>query len=98
MALEWEIATWRQYRKALPTDEDREAFDTVMDLCRGLASAGSNATNPILFEPMMVSAVVALQKKLTLLEYRLMDAIWRQVCSQQPLRDEAQAIKSEAPT
>ena len=84
MALEFEIATWKQYRKALPTDEDREAFDTVMDLCRGLASAGSNATNPILFEPLMVSAVGALQKKLTLLEYRMMDAIWRQVCNQQP--------------
>ena len=95
--MEFEIATWKQYRKALPTDEDREAFDTVMDLCRGLASAGSNATNPILFEPMMVSALVALQK-LILLEYRMMDAIWRQVCSQRPLRDEAQAIKSEAPT
>jgi hypothetical protein len=98
MALEFEIATWKPYRKALPTDEDREAFDTVMDLCRGLASAGSNATNPILFEPMMVSAVVALQKKLIQLEYRLMDAIWRQVCKQQPLGDEAQAIKSEATT
>jgi len=74
MALEFEIATWRQYRKALPTEEDREAFDTVMDLCRGLASAGSNATNPILFEPMMVSAVVALQRKLTNLEEKLAKA------------------------
>ena len=98
MALEFEIATWKAYRKALPTDEDSEAFDVVMDLCRGLASAGSNATNLILFEPMMVSAVVALQKKLIQLEYRIMDAIWRQVCSQQPLGDESQAIKSETPT
>ena len=95
--MEFEIATWRQYREALPTDEDREAFDVVMDLCRGLASAGSNATNPILFEPMMVSALVALQK-LILLEYRMMDAIWRQVCKQQPLAGEGQAINSEAPT
>ena len=71
MALEFVIATWKPYRKSLPTDEDREAFDAVMDLCRGLASAGSNATNPILFEPMMVSAVVALQKKLIGLEQRL---------------------------
>ena len=98
MALEFEVATWRQYRKALPTEEDREAFDVVMDLCRGLASAGSNATNPILFEPMMVSAVVALQKKLDRLEYRLMEAIWRQVCRHQPLAGEGQAIKSEAAT
>ena len=96
MALEFEVATWRQYRKALPTEEDREAFDVVMDLCRVLASAGSNATNPILFEPMMVSAVVALQK-LDRLEYRLMDAIWRQICRQQPLAGEGQATKSEAP-
>ena len=104
MALEFEIATWRAYRKALPTDEDREAFDTVMDMCRSFASAGSNATNPILFEPMVVSIVVALQKNLTRLEYRLMAAIWRQVCNEQPAgtppksQIEGQAIKCETAT
>jgi hypothetical protein len=98
MALEWEIASWREYRKALPTEEEREAFDTLMDTCRYFASAGSNATNPILFEPMIVSAVVGLQKELTRLEYRLMDAIWRQVCKTQPVGTEAQAINSKNTT
>ena len=80
MALEDEICRWKGFAKTLRT-EDKEAFDTLMDACRSLASAGSNATQPILFEPMLISIVVDLQKKMSRLEKRL-DAVTQH--SQQP--------------
>jgi len=70
MALEDEICRWKGFAKTLRT-EDKAAFDEVMDACRNLASAGSNATQPILFEPMIISIVVDLQKKMSRLEKRL---------------------------
>jgi hypothetical protein len=73
MALEDEIRRWDGFAKALRV-EDREAFDTLMDACRIYASAGSNATQPILFESMMISMLLFQQKKILWLEKRL-DAI-----------------------
>ena len=70
MAIEDEIRRWKGFEKALRT-EDREAFEAVMDACRSYASAGSNATQPILFEPMVISILVSLQKKITRLEKKL---------------------------
>jgi hypothetical protein len=73
MALEDEIRRWDGFAKTLRV-EDREAFDTLMDACRIYASAGSNATQPILFESMMISMLLFQQKKILRLEKRL-DAI-----------------------
>ena len=73
MALEDEIHRWKGFSKALRT-EDKEAFDTLMDACRLFASAGSNATQPILFEPMVISILLFQQKKLHRLE-KALDAI-----------------------
>jgi len=73
MALEDEIRRWDGFAKALRV-EDREAFDTLMDACRIYASAGSNATQPILFESMMISMLLFQQKKILRLEKRI-DAI-----------------------
>ena len=67
MALEDEIQRWNGFANAL-RKEDKEAFDTLMDACRNHASAGSNATQPILFEPMIISMLVSKQKKITQLE------------------------------
>ncbi len=67
MALEEEISRWKGFQKALRT-EDREAFEAVMDACRNLASAGSNATQPILFEPMIISILVFQQKQIIRLQ------------------------------
>jgi len=72
MALEDEICRWNGFAKALRT-EDKEAFDELMDACRSFASAGSNATQPILFEPMIMSVLVSQQKKLRRLEKALMN-------------------------
>ncbi len=73
MALEEEIRRWRGFEKALRT-EDREAFEAVMDACRSFASAGSNATQPILFEPMVISILVSQQKRIIRLE-KTLDAL-----------------------
>lgn len=79
MALEDEIRRWNGFAKALRT-EDREAFEALMDACRLFASAGSNATQPILFEPMVLSILLFQQKKLHRLE-KALDEI-RQKCGQ----------------
>jgi hypothetical protein len=63
MALEDEISRWGGFEKALRI-EDKEAFDALMDACRNFASAGSNAIMPILFEPMVMSILLSLQRRL----------------------------------
>jgi hypothetical protein len=70
MALETEIARWRGFGKALRVEE-REAFEVVMDACRSYASAGSNATDAIIFEPMAMSILLHLQLKVSRLEKEL---------------------------
>jgi hypothetical protein len=70
MALEDEIRRWNGFAKTLRT-EDREAFEELMDACRSFASAGSNATQPVLFEPMIISILLFQQKKLAKLEKEL---------------------------
>jgi hypothetical protein len=73
MALEDEIRRWDGFAKALRT-EDKLAFDALMDACRSFASAGSNATQPILFEPMIISMLLSQQKVIMQLQKRL-DAV-----------------------
>jgi hypothetical protein len=70
MALDDEIRRWKGFAKAL-RKEDREAFETFMDACRGYASAGSNAVQPILFEPMIMSMLLSQQVHLQRLEKKL---------------------------
>ena len=76
MALEDEISRWSGFAKALRL-EDKEAFNALMDACRSYASAGSNATNPILFEPMVMSILLSQQVKISRLE-KALDAVKRQ--------------------
>lgn len=72
MALEAEIASWQGFARALRAEE-REAFEALMDACRNTASAGGNATNPVLFEPMAMSIFLSLQIRVTRLERELND-------------------------
>ncbi len=65
IALEFEINTWKDFKKALPKEEDRKAFDDLMDICRVFASESSMATNPIVFEPMVMSMLLGPPKKVT---------------------------------
>jgi hypothetical protein len=71
MALEDEIRRWKGFEKALRI-EDKEAFEELMDACRSYASsAGSNATQPMLFDLIVVSILLCQQKKITCLEKML---------------------------
>ena len=79
MAIEDEIRRWNGFAKALRI-EDREAFEALMDACRNYASAGSNATQPILFEPMVLSILVSQQKQITRLQ-KALDAVGRSTSS-----------------
>lgn len=63
IALEGEINRWSGYAKAL-RKEDKESFDELMDMCRNLASESSCATQPIIFDPMIMSILVAQNKKI----------------------------------
>lgn len=74
MALESEIARWNGFARALRSQE-RECFEVLMDACRSYASAASNATNPILFEPMAISIMLHQQIQLQRLEKNLNDAL-----------------------
>jgi hypothetical protein len=46
-----------------------------MDMCRRNAMASGNACNPIIFEPMAMSILLAQQKKMRELEHKLNEAI-----------------------
>ena len=58
MALESEINRWNGFARALRKD-DGEAFEELMDMCRSFVSESGNATNPIVFEPMVMSILLA---------------------------------------
>ena len=73
MALEEEISRWSGFARAL-RKTDREAFDELMDMCRTYASESSCATNPIVFEPMMMSILLAQQVRIQKLERQLKEA------------------------
>jgi hypothetical protein len=70
MALEMEIAQWDGFRDKL-SPAAQEAFDELMDMCRGHATASGNACNPVIFEPMAISILLAQQRKLRQLEHEL---------------------------
>ena len=77
MALEDEIRRWSGFFKALRS-EDRVVFEVLADACRSYASAGSNSTQPILFEPMLMSIVLFQQRKIQYLE-RELDAVKQKI-------------------
>ena len=77
LALDDEIRKWDGFSKVLRV-EDKKAFEELMDACRLFASAGSNATYPILFEPMVFSILLFQQRKIKKLEKDL-DAIKHQL-------------------
>lgn len=71
MALDREVQRWSGFARAL-RKEDREAFEQLIDICRNYASAGSNATRPVLFEPMVLSILLDQQKTLNRLKKDLL--------------------------
>ena len=82
IALEFEISRWKSFGNALSSDEEKQAFDALMDMCRNNAMASGNACNPIIFEPMVMSILLAQQKEMQQLEYKLNEAIWQKTSTQ----------------
>ena len=82
MALENEISRWNGFARAL-RKEEKEAFDALMDDCRSYASASSNATNPVLFEPMAMSIFIGLEMRVNKLQ-REIDELNKQRLSDSP--------------
>ena len=70
IALEQEISRWNGFARALRKD-DREAFEKLMDMCRSYASQSNDATDPIVFEPMVMSIILAQQERMRQLEKEL---------------------------
>lgn len=73
MALDHEAQRWSSFARAL-RKEDRDTFEQLIDICRNYASAGSNATRPVLFEPMVLSILLDQQKTLNRLKKDLLAA------------------------
>jgi hypothetical protein len=74
MAIEDEIHRWKGFREGLHSNEEKQAFDEVMDMCRMFASEASNTCNPLLFEPMTMSILLGQQKRMRILQ-RKIDAL-----------------------
>jgi len=74
MALEQEIHRWDGFARALRKD-DREAFEVLMDMCRNNGMASGAACDPIIFEPMVMSILMAQQVRMQKLEYQLKEVM-----------------------
>ena len=72
MAIEDEIQRWKGFANALRST-DRDSYETLMDACRGYASAGGNATQPVIFEPMTMSMLLSLQTQVQKLQRQIDD-------------------------
>jgi hypothetical protein len=81
IALEQEISRWNGFARALRKD-DKEAFDELMDMCRSFASPSGNATNPVVFEPMVMSIILAQAEKIREFEYSFNEVLWQKTCAQ----------------
>jgi hypothetical protein len=97
MALEGEINRWSGFARAL-RKPDREAFDELMDMCRTYALESSCATNPIVFEPMVMSILPFQQKRIRQLE-RELQTIKPEVTDPEaanPAESQVQSVQVEA--
>ena len=86
MALESEIDSWKSFKKALASKEDRKCFDELMDFCRNNTMASGAACNPKIFEPMVMSIMIAQQRKTLELEHTLQEVLWRKICNREELK------------
>jgi hypothetical protein len=83
MVLEFEIEGGKSFRKALQSEEEREAFDWLMDMCRNNAMASGAACNPVIFEQMVMSILLAQRELLQEIEYKLKGVLWQRICVQE---------------
>jgi hypothetical protein len=65
MALEGEIATWREFRGSLRSIASREDLDGMFDQARANCMAAGNAVRPVVFEGMFMAIAFSHEKRLT---------------------------------
>ncbi|TFG00301.1 MAG: hypothetical protein EU541_02660 [Promethearchaeota archaeon] len=69
-ALEKEIESWKDYRRALRPNE-QEIFDKLMNFARIHADAGSMAGRPMLSEVLFISFAIEQEKRIRALENKI---------------------------
>ena len=73
IALDQELQKWSSFARAL-RKSDKIIFEQLMDICRNYASAGSNATRPVLFEAMVMCILLNQQKFLNKMKKELFES------------------------
>jgi hypothetical protein len=64
MALEGEIASWKEYRRSLMSIGSKEGLDSMFDQARSNCMAAGNAVRPVVFEGMFMAIVFSHEKRL----------------------------------
>ena len=67
LRLDKEVQRWSGFARALRRG-DRDVFEQLIDICRNYASAGSNATRPVMFEAMVMCILLEQQKMMNRLK------------------------------
>jgi len=65
MKLEGEIAKWKPFMKALPSECEKEAFEELMNHCRRHTMAAGASVRPIVSDAMFMTILLAHEKELT---------------------------------
>jgi hypothetical protein len=73
-ALEHEIETWKDFKRALRPKEQK-IFDKLMNYARIHADAGSLSARPMLSEILFISFAVEQQKKIEMLEKQIEEIV-----------------------
>jgi len=68
MALEGELASWREFRGSLRSIGSREDLDGMFDQARTNCMAAGNAVSPVVFEGMFMATAFSHEKRLVKLE------------------------------
>ena len=69
-ALEHEIESWKDFKRALRPD-DKNVFNKLMNFARIHADAGSMSARPMLSEILFISFALEQEKKIDILEERI---------------------------
>ena len=63
MALESEIASWKEFRRSLRSIASREDLDSIFDQARTNCMAAGNAVRPVVFEGMFMAIAFSHERR-----------------------------------
>ncbi len=97
-ALEEEIKMWAGYEQALSL-LDRQAFQELMDMARNYAPEASCATSKIVFDPMAMSIILALENCMKQIEQELsqLKPLQKEAAPEAPLKKPVEATTPAQP-